>query len=89
MLKIGGVWGRIAKHTDKRYLSIGLDAGFLKLVPQLKDCSLIAFYTKETDKKSDKAPDYELFLDVKKEKNKETYSVTGFDDAETDEVPFY
>ena len=88
MLKIGGIWGKIAKNSDTRYLSFGFDKAFYKFVPQLKGCSMVAFYIKETDKKNDKAPDYELYIDADEPKTKnKAENIVEFDDIE-EEIPF-
>ena len=89
MLKIGGIWGKIAKNSDTRYLSFGFDNAFYQFVPQLKGCSLVAFYVKEKNKKSDKAPDYELYIDADGLKNKnKTENIVEFDDVEEENMPF-
>lgn len=83
MLKIGAMWGKVSEK-NKRYLSIGLDPTVLELYPQLKECSLIAFFVEEKDRKNENSPTYELFLDVKKKKKQEENIVEITDD----EIPF-
>lgn len=83
MLRFGAMWGRISKK-NKRYLSIGLDKTIYELYPNLKNCSLIAFYVDEKDRKDENSPTYELFLDVKGEK-KEEENIVSFGD---EEIPF-
>ena len=71
MIKIGAIWGKTADKTNKRYLSFALDPAVLELYPQLKGCSIVAFYIGQNDRKNENSPDYELFLDVKGKKKQD------------------
>ena len=49
----------------------------------------MAFYVKENNKKSDTAPDYELYIDADGLKNKnKTENIVEFDDVEEENMPF-
>lgn len=71
-MNIGSAWAKVSEKGT-RFLSIALDEAILELYPQLKNCTITAFYIKEEDRKSDKSPTYQLVLNKKKPvENKET-----------------
>lgn len=90
MLKIGGIWNKISKN-NKRYQAIVLDKTLLKLYPQLQGVNFVAFYVPETERKSDKAPDYTLYIDEvtpKPQNDQSNENIVQYEDMTDEEIPF-
>lgn len=66
MIKIGGVWSKIAKESDKGYLSISIAKELLPLT--ITEKHFITMHLNE-NKTEDKHPDYILCLSKEEKKN--------------------
>ena len=66
MIKIGGVWSKIAKESDKEYFSISIAKELLPLT--ITDEHFITMHLNE-NKTEDKHPDYILCLSKEEKKN--------------------
>ncbi len=81
-MDIGCIFSKVSKN-DIHYQSYAFDKAFLELVPQLKECSLTAFYIPEDKRKSKNSPNWRLVLTKKEYKKEEEYnSLVKFDETE-------
>jgi len=67
MLKIGAAWCKVSEN-GKGYLSFNFEPEFREMTFCLKDLNFVGFELDE--KKSEKSPDYTIYLDKVSDENK-------------------
>lgn len=66
-MRIGNAWSKNA-DDGSTYISVALDETVIALCPELKNVNISLSYVKQTDRKSEKSPDWTISMTARKPK---------------------